>query len=287
MKVGLLGTGLLGLPIAERMLEAGHDLTVYNRTIEKALPLKKKGATVTPSAAEVISSSACVILMLSDGKAIEEVVFNSANPSLAGKTFIQMGTIASLESIRLQKKIFELGGEYLECPVLGSRKEAVDAQLILMVGASADRFQKWNDFLTMFGSQIYHIGDVGKASALKLALNHLIAAHAVAFSLSLSLVQHHEIDVGQFMGILRGSALYAPMFDKKLPKWLNREYVDANFPVKHMLKDVNLIIDEAKNNNLQVEAVEAIKRLLDKAMSAGLGEMDYSAVFNIIDKAEP
>jgi 3-hydroxyisobutyrate dehydrogenase len=135
-------------------------------------------------------------------------------PHLAGRTIIQMGTIRPEESVQIDAAIQAAGGDYFEAPVLGSIPQAQQAELIVMVGGSTEQFTQWRDLLAAFGPEPRHIGPLGKAAAVKLALNQLIGALTGAFSLSLGMVQRHGIDVETFMSILRSSALYAPTFDK-------------------------------------------------------------------------
>jgi len=284
MKVALLGTGFIGYPIAEKVIEAGHDVTVYNRTTAKAEPLRTSGARIAESVKGAVEDVECIILVLSDAIAIEEVLFSDQTIVLTDKTVIQMGTISPNESIEFQKKIFKRGGEYFECPVLGSKKEAKEASLILMVGSSKERFEKWSKFLKAFGPEPRLIGDVGKAAALKLAVNQLIAAHAVSFSLSLGIIEKNGTDINLFMEIVRQSSLYAPMFDKKLDNWIKRQYDHPNFPAKHLLKDVNLIVDEAREKGLSTGVIKATQEMFQKAVEEGLADKDYSSVFNVINK---
>lgn len=282
MKLALIGTGLLGYPMAERLLKKGHDVTVYNRTISKMEGLKEFGAKIVEDPKTAIEQTQCVILVLSDVRAIEETIFNGREIDLSEKTFIQMGTISSNESISIQKKIYAYGGQYFECPVLGSRKEAADGTLILMVGSTQEKYNHWKQFLTCFGPEPIYVGEVGKAAALKLALNQLIAMHITGFSLSMGIIQKNGVDVDKFMEILRNSSLYTPMFDKKLENLQSRKFSKPNFPVKHLLKDTNLITEEIKQKGLSPEVIEAIRHVFEKAVENGLGELDYSAVYNVI-----
>lgn len=284
MNISLLGTGLMGSALAKRLLKESRPLTVFNRTVQKVEDLRKEGALVAKTSLEAIKNAECILLTLSDKKAIYDVLFQGQGDFLSGKTIIQMGTIAPAESIEIQKKVFEYAGEYFECPVLGSRSEALDGRLIVMVGSTPEKFERWKGFLNVFGQHIYYIGEVGKAALLKLALNHLIACHAASFSLSLGLIEKGQVNWDIFMHILRESSLYAPMFDKKLPLWLKRDYENPNFPVKHLLKDVDLILQEASHYNLEARHLDAVRGLLKETCEQGLGESDYSAVFNIINK---
>jgi len=274
----------MGIPMATRLLEKGYEITVYNRTLEKAKLLEEKGAKIAENVSKAIKDTECIILMLADKVAIEDTLINQSDSELKDKVVIQMGTIAPFESVQLQKSLSEKGASYLECPVLGSIKEALGGHLILMAGAEKKLFEKWKDVLSAFGEQVYYIGEVGKAAAVKLALNHLIAAHALSFSLSLGLVEKNNVDKNIFMSILRDSALYAPMFDKKFANWEKRSYENPNFPLKHLLKDVNLIMGEASDKNLNIDLLDVMSKLIKQGMERGLGEKDYSSVFNVINK---
>jgi 3-hydroxyisobutyrate dehydrogenase len=283
MKVALIGTGLMGRPMAERVLTAGYHLTVFNRSPEKAELLRSSGAEIAANAAAAINSAECVILMLADGTAIRDVLFNSEpTADLQDRTVIQMGTISPAESIDLQKEVLERGGEYLEAPVLGSIPEASAGKLLIMVGASEPQFNKWSTLLECFGSEPQLIGEVGKAAAAKLALNQLIASLTVGFASSVGFVQSLGIEVELFMKILRRSALHAPIFDKKLPFMLDRDYGIGNFPTKHLLKDVALFSAAAQTVNLETMGTGAIHRLLEITLEKGYAEGDYSALLEAI-----
>ena len=151
-RIAMIGAGLMGRPMAERILRAGYPLSAYNRTLEKAAPLKELGAKVTQSGVDAILDSHCIVLMLSDYEAIRDVLFGpDCTRALSGRTVIQMGTISPEESVTLSKQIKEHGGDYFEAPVLGSIPEAMEGKLIVMVGASSDQFERWSGLLRCFG----------------------------------------------------------------------------------------------------------------------------------------
>ena len=284
MKVAFIGAGLMGRPMAERLLAAGYQVSVFNRSMEKAESLRSAGAEIAPSAAEAIQSANCLILMLADAAAIRQVVFDSnPRPELKDLTVIQMGTISPSESIAFQEEVREQGGDYLEAPVLGSIPEASAGNLLVMVGGSKVQFDRWSDLLHIFGPHPLIIGEVGKASALKLAMNQLIASLTAGFALSLGFVQRYDIAVDLFMKILRQSALYAPTFDKKLERMLKRDYTRPNFPSKHLFKDVALFRIAAQTVNLETIGIEAIHRLLEITLEKGYSEGDYSALFEAVN----
>ncbi|MGL5805184.1 MAG: NAD(P)-dependent oxidoreductase [Xenococcaceae cyanobacterium] len=282
MKIGFLGTGLMGQPMAQRLLEAGMEVIAYNRTQSKLEPLKSIGVEIANSPTEAIAAAECLILMLADAAAIENLLFLE-NTSIANRTIIQMGTIAPQESQILRDRVVAAGGEYLEAPVLGSIPEAKTGKLIVMVGSTKTQFDRSNALLKNFSSDPLYIGEVGTAAAMKLALNQLIASLTGAFALSLSFASKQGVNVEQFMQVLRQSALYAPTFDKKLSKMLDRNYANPNFPTKHLLKDTNLFITQAQAIDLDTSSIEGIRKLIEKAIELGYSEQDYSAIFSAID----
>ncbi|MFM8552007.1 MAG: NAD(P)-dependent oxidoreductase [Nitrospiraceae bacterium] len=284
MHVGFLGAGLLGRPMAERLKAAGHQVTVYNRTPAKIADLPDAGMAVAARPEDAIRAGSCVILMLADVTAIRALLFTpESKAALAGRTVIQMGTIGPQESRAIHLEVQAAGGEYLEAPVLGSIAEARAQKLLVMVGGTAEQCAHWADLLTCFGPAPRLIGPVGKAAALKLALNQLIAAEIAAFALSLGLVQREGIAVDTFMTILKQSAIFAPAFEKKLPRLLARDYAQPNFSTRHLLKDVDLFLDEASALGLEAGGLCGVRAILEQAMDRGLADVDYSAVYNVVD----
>jgi 3-hydroxyisobutyrate dehydrogenase len=284
MTIALLGTGLLGRAIAERLQSVGHIVTVYNRTATKALPLQASGITVVTRPEQAIAQADCVVLMLADAAAIRAVLLTQASLAvLRGKTVIQMGTIAQDESLVLQAEIERVGGSYCEAPVLGSLAEAKAGTLLVMVGGTEGQFAQWGPLFRSLSREPRLVGPVGKAACLKLALNQLIAAEISAFALSLGLVQRAGVPLDTFMAILRESALFAPLFEKKLPRLLTRDYQHPNFSTRHLLKDVELFLKAASGYALTASSLEGIRPVLEQTMVQGHGESDYSAIFEVVN----
>jgi 3-hydroxyisobutyrate dehydrogenase len=222
--------------------------------------------------------------MLADVAAIRAVLLTSASLAvLRGKTVIQMGTIAQDESLALQVEVERAGGSYCEAPVLGSLAEAQAGTLFVMVGGTEEQFVQWGPLFRSLSRKPRLVGPVGKSASLKLALNQLIAAEISAFALSLGLVQRAGVPVDTFMAILRESALFAPAFEKKLPRLLTRDYQHPNFSTRHLLKDVDLFLTEASGYELATNGLEGIRPVLERTIAQGLGDSDYSAIFEVIN----
>ena len=276
--VAFLGTGLMGRPMIRRLVQAGHPVVAWNRTAEKAAPLRELGVRVAATAADAVTRAQVVVLMLTDAAAIRAVLLtDEVRGLLAGRSVIQMGTIAPSESRALAQDVADLGGEYLEAPVLGSIPEAEAGTLIVMAGAAEPALARWRGLLAAFG-EVVHAGEVGQGAALKLAMNQLIAAETAAFALSLALAEREGVPVETFMEVLRASALYAPTFDKKLERMLAHRYGDPNFPTRHLLKDVELFLSEAERLGLDAGPLAGVRALLRRAIDQGHADDDYSSL---------
>lgn len=274
----------MGCPMAERLINANHSVTAYNRTTAKLAPLKQAGAAIVSSPSAAIAASEFVILMLSDAKAIQDVLLSDeARSQLCDRTVIQMGTIAPEESQAIRDQVVAAGGTYLEAPVLGSIPEARSGKLIVMVGAEPEQFEQVRSLLQVLGENPILLGSVGSAAAVKLALNQLIGALTSAFAVSLGLVRRQGVEVEAFMQILRQSALYAPTFDKKLQRMLDRDFTNPNFPTKHLKKDIDLFAQTAERSGLAIDTIEGIQQILKQAINQGLADLDYAALSSIID----
>lgn len=283
MDVALLGTGLMGAPMGQRLMEAGHRLHVYNRTPERALALARAGASSYGRPEQAVSAAECVVLMLSDAQAIRTILLGeSMRGRLEGRSVIQMGTIAPEESRAFGEELQARGAEYLEAPVLGSTPEAGAGTLLVMVGATVEQFERWRPLLAVFGPEPMLIGSVGKAAALKLAMNQLIAGLTASFALSLGLIRREGVAVEAFMDLLRKSALYAPTFDKKLQRMLERDFSSPNFPLRHLLKDVRLFLEAARSQGLSTDALSGVERIIERA-ATDLADADYSGLYDAID----
>jgi 3-hydroxyisobutyrate dehydrogenase len=280
MQIAVLGLGLMGAAIALRLKEQRLDVVGWNRSPEKSRELAAQGLETVGSARAAIERSAIAILVLSDAGAIAETLLAPGTAEvIRDRVIMQMGTIAPAESRELASRVADAGADYLEAPVLGSIPEAHDGRLILMAGGEQALFERCLPVLKALGRDPRLIGGIGQGAALKLAMNQLIAGLTASFSLSLGLVRAEGIEVDEFMGLLRGSALYAPTFDKKLDKYLARDYGKANFPLKHLLKDVRLFRGVAEGVGMDTSMITTIEAACIRALAEGFGDEDYSALY--------
>lgn len=282
MNIALLGIGLMGQALGKHLLAENLSLTIFNRSSEKMSNLEQHGASIAPSAQVALENSDFCILMLSDAAAINAVLDDIAVETFKDKMIIQMGTIAPNESRAIADRVRSHQGRYLECPVLGSLPEARSGTLILMAAGDKEDYQAALLLLRIIGKNPQYIGGIGQGATVKLAMNQLIAGLTASFSLSLALVEKEGIEADKFMNIVRGSALYAPTFDKKLNKMLQHDFANPNFPTKHLAKDVKLFLSVAEQLGLETCALEGINQLLNKLLDQGLANTDYSAIYSVV-----
>lgn len=295
MDIGIIGIGLMGHAFVERFLSQGFTVRVFNRSRDSIKDLDNSGVIVCTTAEELINSSGTIILMLSDAAAINDLLRldnqspdngvdnnSSRQENLKNKTILQMATISPGQSKATGAAIIACGGHYLEAPVLGSIPEAKAGTLIIMAGGSKDVFKQVLPVLQVLGSAPRYIGATGSAAALKLAMNQLIAALTAGFSLSLGYAIKNGVDADVFMDTVRESALYAKTYDKKLEKYLQRDFGTANFSTRHLLKDIRLFIDDARAAGLNTDALEGIERITSMSVENGMALMDYSSIYQVI-----
>lgn len=287
MTIALLGTGLLGTAIGQRFLQQGEALWVWNRHPERLEPLVALGAKAAKSAAEAVAQAEVVVSVLSDGPVCRSVLIDQAGAALQGRLLINLATIAPDESVALAAAAANQGGRFLEAPVLGSRPEALAGTLQVMAGGEPEVFEEALPVLRLLAAEPRLLGPVGSGLITKLALNQLIASLTHAFSLSLHLVQNAGGDVNAFMELLRGSALYAPTFDKKLSKLLADDFANPNFPTAHLRKDLLLFLASARQQGLNVGGLEGLAELLQQAEATAIDTLDYSALHRLTAGQSP
>ena len=274
--IGVIGLGLMGSAMARRLAESGWPVVGYNRH-----PRDVEGVATVASLGETAEQADTLWLMVSDFDACREVIVALGEAGIRDHVVINSSTIAPNESAELARRVEALGGEYLEAPVLGSIPQAKDGTLQLLLGGSADLIARLEDRLAALGTPT-HFGEIRSGAGAKLAFNQLIGSLTAAFSMSLGLVQREGVDVDKFMATLRESALYAPTFDKKLGNMLGHTFEQANFPLKHLLKDIRLFTQSACGQGIDTHLLIGLQHVLEEGVCAGHGNHDYSSLFESI-----
>ena len=285
IRIALLGTGLLGESISQRLLTSGIELGVWNRNPERCQGLLNAGATSINDLEEVTANWDGVITVLRDGPVTQQVV--AALGDLRSCCIIPMGTMGVSEIRALDLQVQQQNGRCLEAPVLGSKPQAISGTLLVMAGGDPELFEQQQPLLKLLAEEPLLVGPIGSGAATKLALNQLIASLTHAFSLSLRLVQQAGVPVETFMSILRPSALYAPTFDKKLQRMLDGHYADPNFSTALLRKDLRLFLEEAAAAELQTQGLQGLDTLLEQSSGRELDDLDYCALHELTLQPSP
>lgn len=270
--IGVIGLGLMGSHIAQRLNEQDLAVIGFNRS-----PKTLDGIEVEADLAQLAERCALFWIMVSDGEATEAMIDQLITAGVRGKIIINAATIAPEHSARLAQKIQKAGGYYLEVPVLGSVPQVKTGTLQLLVGGEQAVIDQCQPVLDALGTTT-HFGPVRAGMATKLAYNQLIGSLTAAFSMSLSLAEREGVDIDTFMATLRESALYAPTFDKKLDNMLQHNFARANFPLKHLLKDIRLFTHCADEQQIDTHPLIGLQHVLEESIYQGHAEHDYSAL---------
>ena len=283
-KVAFLGLGIMGRPQAANVCRAGFDLTVWNRTRERAESFAEehRGVEVAESPAEAARGADVVISMVPDGPEVEEVLFAAADGMAEGALAVDMSTIAPTASVSIGKRLGERGIHFLDAPVTGSRPKAEDGTLTIMVGGEEADFERARPLFDVMGERIVHVGPRGHAQLAKLLTNTMGAVHAAALAESVLAVEKAGIDPDAFLEVAAGSAGNSTVLGLKGRPMFDRDFKPL-FKLEHMLKDVRHCLDEAKALGIELRLGTFVEPLFAKAAEAGHGEEDFAAVIRALE----
>lgn len=287
MKLGFVGLGIMGQPMALNLLSGGHELAVWNRTASACEPLRAAGATVEDTPAAVARGSAITFAMLADPVAALAVATGSAGVCeglRAGCGYVDMSTVDAATSVRVAAAVAARGGRYLEAPVSGSRQPAEQGALVILAAGDRDLYEEVAPALDLLGRRRFHLGAVGNGARLKLVVNMVMGGMMTALCEGLTLAREAGLEPGTLLEVLDAGALANPMFRGKGPRMLAGDFAAA-FPLKHMSKDLRLARELAGAHGTEVPVSAAADEAFARAMAAGDGDLDFSAVLRAVAAA--
>jgi 3-hydroxyisobutyrate dehydrogenase len=279
--IGWIGLGKMGIPMSLRLIDAGHKLTVFNRTKGKDDILVSRGALVAGSPSEVVSNTDIIILMVSDDNAVREI-FIEKNGLLStgtrGKIIINMSTISPGISMKMASRSREKSMHYIDAPVSGSVKQAESGELVIMAGGEEEIYNKVKPIFDHLGKLSIRVGDAGAGNTAKLAVNSLLGIISLGLSESVIFARNNGIRVHDLITIINNSAMGSPYLRIKGDAILNDRY-EAAFALKHIVKDLRL----AKESGLNTPAVNTAYDTFKKA-EPEFGEQDIITVIKSLKK---
>jgi 3-hydroxyisobutyrate dehydrogenase len=286
LNIGIIGTGFLGKAVAIRLLNTGHKVIVYNRTKSKADSLKNLGAIVANTPKDLAQDCELVITIVKDSDAVESVSFDKNGITYGkheGLTVADMSTINPISSRKIARKFSENGISMIDTPVMGGPKLAEKGELVVMVGGKKGVYEKYKHVFEKIGNKTFYLGENGSGHAMKLAMNLQISLLALALSEGITLAKRAGLEPKLFLEILNSTYFKTGMSELKGPKMIDGNF-DPSFTLKMMKKDLDAINDAAKEFGTSLPMATLANEIYQNAVTAGLGELDYTGILAFIEK---
>jgi 3-hydroxyisobutyrate dehydrogenase len=273
--IAVLGTGIMGAPMARNLLAAGFPVRVWNRTAEKTAPLGAAGAVIGASPEEAAEGARIVLTMLTDADA----VLATAAPALAGaEVWIQASTVGIEGSERCAVLAAEHAVALVDAPVLGTRQPAEEGTLTVLASGPDEVRARVAPVFDAVGAKTWWVGEAGAGQRLKLVANTWVLALVEGLAETLRLAEGLGVPPQSFLDLIAGGPLDAGYVQAKGRAMIEREFAPA-FPLRHAEKDLRLIEDAAARHGLEVPLVAAIAERFARGVAAGNGDLDMSATF--------
>lgn len=280
-RVGFIGLGIMGSRMAANVVAAGHELTVWNRTPEKADGwAAEHAARAVGTPAEVAAASDVVITMVVDGPQVEAVLLSAAGAAGGAhddSLFVDMSTIGPAPTVEIGRRLSERGIAFMDAPVTGSSPKAQDGTLTIMAGGEPEHFEQAKPLFEAMGELIVHAGPLGDGQMIKLINNAVAAINTAAIGEALRLGKATGTDLDALVQVMQAGSGGSAMLDLKAKPMRDHDYTTL-FKLEHMQKDVGLYLDEAEAAAVEVDFAKLVHSVLAKANEQGLGEQDFAAL---------
>lgn len=280
-KIGVIGFGSMGQPIADNIIKAGFQVVVSSRT-KKTLDYFKNKATIADSPIDVIEQANIILFVLPTNKEIEEIV-SAANKRLRNKTLLNLSTISPKSSVELNKIIKKFGGEYVECLISGSRKPAIDGTLLLLTAGSTKKLDSFSDLFNSFSRKTVHCGKIPNASKMKLANNLLLITMFNGLMEAVNFARQIGLKEKEYLEMIDSGPMSNAVFKSKYQKILDHDY-SAQAPLRLVYKDTRLICDLANEYGISLPLFTNHRKLLKKGLDSGLGDLDIISIVKELKK---
>ncbi|WP_284615405.1 2-hydroxy-3-oxopropionate reductase [Aquabacterium humicola] len=290
MKLGFIGLGIMGTPMAGHLRAGGHELYVHTRSQVPAA-LTEAGAIVCPSAAEVARRADIVFLMLPDTPDVERVLFGAngvaeglkgSAGSAAGKAVVDMSSISPIETKAFAERIAALGADYLDAPVSGGEVGAKAASLTIMVGGSDAAFSRVQPLLALMGKNITHVGEAGAGQVTKVANQIIVALNIAAVGEALVFASKAGADPAKVRQALMGGFAASRILEVHGERMIKRTF-NPGFRIGLHQKDLNLALQGAKALGVALPGTANVAQLMQACAAQGWGQLDHSALVKALE----
>jgi 3-hydroxyisobutyrate dehydrogenase/2-hydroxy-3-oxopropionate reductase len=272
----------MGGAMAANLAKAGHEITVWNRTTGKNVEGAKSAATP----AQAAQGADVVWICVSNTEAVEQVLFgaNGAETVLtAGMIVADSSTISPAATRKFAERVRAKGADYVDAPVTGSKIGAAEGKLVFILGGKAEIIQRLEPLLAVMGKAFIHMGENGMGQTAKIGMNLMIALIYEGFAEALVLTSKLGLKPELLLQLVEKSMVRSGVTDYKAPFVLKRDF-SANFPLRLMHKDIKLMLDAAQESRVKLPGLETVEEVYDVAEEEGMGEMDYAATLELLEK---
>ncbi|OAB48358.1 NAD(P)-dependent oxidoreductase [Paenibacillus antarcticus] len=279
-KIGFIGLGTMGLPMATNLLNKGYEVTVYNRTTSKCQPLINQGATIASTPREATHGTDVVITMVSNDDSIRSIYYGEdgiLDAVRSGTTVIDCSTISPELVKQLAAEVNKRGAHFIDAPVTGSSPAAIDGTLVFMVGGSADIITIQSDIFDTLGKRVLHMGANGSGAVAKLAHNTMVGINNLALVEGFSIASKSGIPADTFLELVQLGSAGSKAADLKGRKIIDHDFTNQ-FSLQLMLKDLKLASSLTDSIGVPTPMLNLAKSLFQTGQSEGFGEEDLSAV---------
>jgi 3-hydroxyisobutyrate dehydrogenase len=284
MRVAFLGTGIMGAPMARNVRAAGHEVSAWNRSHEKAEPLAQDGVTVAGSVAEAVAGADVVVTMLADARAVEAVA-EEALGAMDGAVLVQMSTIGLDATDRLAQRAEAAGVAFVDAPVSGTKQPAEQGKLVVLASGPEAVRERVDPVFDAVAAKTVWLGEAGSGQRLKLVLNTWLLGLTEALAEAIALAEGLGVDPRTFLETIDGAPVGAPYAQLKGPMMIDGEFPPA-FPLELAAKDAALALEAAEAAGLRLGALAAVREQMRRAVDAGHGEKDMAATIHASRPAE-
>jgi 3-hydroxyisobutyrate dehydrogenase len=286
MQVGFIGLGIMGSRQAANLRREGFELTVFNRTRERAEAwAAEHGGRVAASPREVGEHSDVVITMVVDGEQVEQMLLGEDGAVVGaapGTLFVDMSTIGPVDARRIGDAVRTRGHGFVDAPVTGSAPKAEDGTLTIMAGGSDEDMQRAMPLLEAMGEIIVHVGEVGTGQQVKVLSNAVSAVNCATLAQALVVGRRAGVDLSALLEVMGAGSANSTMLQLKGRPMLEHDFAPL-FKLEHMLKDVLLCLQEARAAGAGFPFAALAGELYAAGAGRGLGEQDFAAVLAVVE----
>jgi 3-hydroxyisobutyrate dehydrogenase len=279
MDIAVLGTGIMGAPMARNLRAAGHDVRAWNRSREKAEPLAEDGITVADSAAAAAGGADVVVTMLADAAAVHSVLVDDGALD-ATALLCQMSTIGIAGTEEVAHECATRDVPFVDAPVLGTKQPAEQGKLAVLASGPDDALERCAPLFAAVGGNTLRLGEAGAGTRLKLVVNHWLLALVDALAETIDLAECIDVEPQRFLEAISGGAIGPPYADLKGKAMIERSFAPASFPLALAGKDAGLVADAAERHGCSLGLLPPIRERIARAVERGHGEDDLAALFN-------